>query len=170
MSNALDRVFALQEAKRKENEEAARKIRERKQREVAAFNTSPVMQMFREFMLLPVKRGFACNPRQFQQLLAYSNRDDTLAGKLSELVMRMSSGSTIKWSCYEDRDSGRMLYIHHKGDLMLCHDDTPDKAFTDTFLQFAADVLDPDAVTQNRGGPESAQPKQPQQRRILQVS
>lgn len=170
MSNALDRVFEIQEAKRKENEAAARKIRERTQREVAAFNSSPVMRMFREFMSLPVKPGFACNPNRFLQLLAYSNRDDTIAGKLSELVMRMHSGSTIKWSCYEDRDSGKMLYIHHKGDLVLCRDYTPDKAFTDTFLQYAADALDPNAVTQHRGEPEIAPAKQPQQRRILQVS
>lgn len=167
MSDGLARVFALQETKRKENEAARQKQIARTQREVAAFNASPVMQLFRELSNVLIKPGVSgVEPRPFSALIVFSS-DDLFAGKCAELTLRMSSGAQARWSCFEDRDSGQMRYQHRKGDLVLCNDSTPDSAFIDTFVQFAADVLEPRAVASLVSAPaeEKPQPK----RRILQV-
>jgi hypothetical protein len=92
-------------------------------------------------------------------------------GKVSELMMKMSSNATARWACRECRDSGRMLYEHRKGDLVLVSEYTPDRGFLDTFIAFAAQYLDPAEMANRLGqAPAQAAASPNQSRRILQVT
>lgn len=170
--DAIAKIFALQQEEQRKNEEAARKNRERADRERRALATSPVIETLRALQDVPLKKELAgCYGanQKFTTLIQYY-RDEVFAGKVNELMMKMHSGSTARWSCRECRDSGRMMYEHRKGDLVLVSDHVPDHGFLDTFIAFAAQCLDPETIANKLGQTPATQPAANQGRRILQAT
>lgn len=169
---AIAKIFALQQEEQRKKEEAARQNRERADRERRALANSPVIELLRALQDVPLKKelaGYYGASQKFTTLIQYY-RDEVLAGKINELMMKMSSGSTARWSCRECRDSGRMLYEHRKGDLVLVNDHAPNRGFLDTFIAFAAQCLDPEAVAGKLGQTPVTPPTANQGRRILQAT
>lgn len=170
--DAIAKIFALQQEEKRKNEEAARKNRERQERERRALATSPVVEILRVLADVPLKKElsvqFGAN-QTFASLIQYY-RAEVFAGRVNELIMRMSSGSTARWLCRECRDSGRMIYEYRAGDTVLVNDYTPDKGFVDTFITFAAKCLDPQAIADKLGQTPVTPPAANQGRRILQAT
>jgi hypothetical protein len=169
---AIAKIFALQQEEQRKNEEAARKNRERADRERRALADSPVMEILRALQDVPLKKELAgCYGanQKFTTLIQYY-RDELFAGKVNELMMKMYSGATARWTCRECRDSGRMMYEHRTGDLVLVNEHRPDKGFVETFIGFAARCLDPQAIADKLGQTPATQPAANQGRRILQAT
>jgi hypothetical protein len=131
------------------------------------------MEILRSLRDVPLKKEFAgCYGanQTFENMITYY-RTEVFEGKTNELMMKMSSGSPVRWRCYECRDSGRMLYEHRTGDLVISTDHRPERGFTDTFISFAAQYLDPQAIADKLGQTPATQPAAANQsRRILQVT
>lgn len=170
--DAIAKIFALQQEEKRKNEEAARKNRERQERERRALAESPVVEILRALRDVPIKKelaGYYGANQKFITLIQFY-REEVFAGKINELTMKMYSGSTARWSCRECRDSGRMIYEYRTGDTVLVNDYTPDKGFVDTFITFAAKCLDPQAIADKMGQMPVTQPAVNQGRRILQAT
>lgn len=170
--DAIAKIFALQQEEQRKKEEGARQNRERADRERRALGNSPVIELLRALQDVPLKKelsGCYGTNQKFITLIQYY-RDEVLAGKVNELMMKMSSGSTARWACRECRDSSQMFYEHRKGDLVLVNDRTPNNGFVDTFIAFAAQCLDPQAIADKLGQTPVTQPASKQGRRILQAT
>ena len=169
---ALSKIFALQQEEQRKKEAAAKASRERTDRERRALATSEVMEILRSLRDVPLKKEFAgvygAN-QKFESMITYY-RTEVFEGKTSELMMKMSSGSPARWRCYECRDSGRMLYEYRTGDLVVSTDHRPERGFTDTFISFAAQYLDPQAVADKLGQTPATPPAANHGRRILQAT
>lgn len=171
---AIAKIFALQQEEKRKNEEAARKNRERQERERRALAESPVIEILRALADVPLKKELAVQfgaNQTFASLIQYY-RAEVFAGRVNELIMKISSGSNAVWACRECRDSGRMIYEHRTGNVTLVNDHTPDKSFVDTFITFAAKYLDPAEIANRLGQTAAAQPVSTpnHSRRILQVT
>lgn len=170
--DAIAKIFALQQEEQRKNEEAARKNRERANRERSALANSPVMELLRALQDVPLKKeltGCYDANQKFITLIQYY-RTEVLDGKVNELMIKMSSGATARWACRECRDSGQMFYEHRKGDLVLVNERTPNNGFVDTFIAFAAQCLDPQAIADKLGQTPVTPPAANQGRRILQAT
>jgi hypothetical protein len=167
---ALSKIFALQQEEQRKNEAAAKAARERVDRERRALAESKVMEILRLLRDVPLKKDYAgCygSNHDFESMVQYY-RKEVFDGRANELIMKMSSGAAARWRCYECRDSGRMIYEHRTGDLVISNDV---REFTDTFIAFAARYLDPQAIANKMGQtPVAADITPPQTRRILQVN
>jgi hypothetical protein len=169
---ALSKIFALQQEEQRKNEAAAKAARDRTDRERRALATSDVMGILRSLRDVPLKKEFAgvygAN-QKFESMIQYY-RTEVFEGKTNELMMKMYSGSPARWRCYECRDSGRMLYEHRIGDLVISTDQRDERGFTDLFIAFAAKYLDPQAIADKLGQTPATQPAANQGRRILQAT
>jgi hypothetical protein len=167
MSEALARIFAAQQAERNKKEQERLRAVAKKEREIQAFNESPVMKMLHEFAdLRATSTGVT-----FSGLIMYG-KQEVLAGRTSELMMRTTSGADATWRCRESPDgTGRMLYLHSRGNCLLYEDLNPNTHFTSTFIEYASVSLDPVAVAERMADQSIADvPSAAQSRRILQVT
>lgn len=167
MSEALARIFAAQQAERNRKEQERLRAVAKKEREIRAFNESPVMKMLQEFAdLKATSTGLT-----FSGLIMYG-KQEVLAGRTSEIVMRTISGADATWRCKESPDgTGRMLYSHSKGTCLLSEDLNPNTYFTTTFIEYASASLNPEAVAERMRDQSIADvPGAAQSRRILQVT
>lgn len=148
MSEALAKVFALQQHEINRKLQAQLQAQAKEERERAAFMASPVCRMIIEFAELPVKPGIVSykteeGPDLFKHTMWDYNR--VVAGKRNSVELRVGPNDSVHFSCQENRDSGRMLYIVKRGGLMY-ERTTPDTEFTTFFVEYAAKVLVPNAV------------------------
>jgi len=167
MSEALARIFAAQQTERNRREQERLRAVAKKEREIQAFNESPVMKMLREFAdLKATSTGLT-----FSGLIMYG-KQEVLAGRTSEIVMRTTSGADATWRCKESPDgAGRMIYSHSRGNRVLYEDLDPNTHFTSTFIEYASTSLDPVAVAERMADQSIADvPGAAQSRRILQVT
>lgn len=148
MSDALARVFAIQQREINSKLQAQLQAQAREERERAAFMSSPVCRMIIEFAELPVKSGAVAymhepGPELFKHTMW--NYNNLVAGRLNSIELRVRSNESVHFSCRENRDSGNMTYIAKVGGLTY-ERTTPDTDFTTLFINYAASVLKPNEV------------------------
>lgn len=148
MSDALAKVFAIQQREINRKMQAQMQADARAARECAAFSSSPVCQMIREFADLSVKPdAVSYIPNGDRPLFKHTmwDHDRVVAGKRNSVELRVGPNESIRFSCQENRDSGRMMYLVKSGGLTY-ERATPDTEFTTLFVEYAAKVLVPNAV------------------------
>ena len=150
MSEALARVFALQQREINENERQLQLMHAKHEREVHAFMTSGLPEIFTECAELPLSAAAA--GRLYKKVLGQCTWDycDPRKKQVREMVFSSlgGSGSGPRWRCYEDPDSGRMLYIYSPigATTMETRSHEPAGEWLNALIEYVAKLCDPQAV------------------------
>ena len=173
MSEALARIFAIQQREINEQERRRQLERAKHMREVAAFQNSGLPDILRTLADVPCRKDV-------QQRIYKNNFSDTTwdhcksPGAKDITCMNLyGGGSGPRWLCVESPDSGRMRYIYNSGVSVRTDEafDRPDGPWLDAFLEYAARACDPEAVAQKMAAtpPAPTTDAQPARRRLQAV-
>jgi hypothetical protein len=150
MSEALARIFALQQREINEQERQIQLMNAKREREVHAFMTSGLPEIFAECADLPLSKSAAA--RLYKRVLGQCTWDycDPRKNQVREVAFSSigGSGSGPRWRCYEDPDSGRMLYIYSPvgSTTMETQSREPTGEWLTAFIEYVAKLCDPQAV------------------------
>lgn len=161
MNDALARVFALQQRELNEKERQRQRQIAKRQRLIAAFNASGIINVFETFRNMPLRT-------EVQRLtykknvgeLTYSA--DRPAASLSDMSFCSISGCTSgpRWWC-EETDTGRMQYGYtsgRTGDRGQFFD-TPQDLWLNMFVEYLAAAADPDVVAEKLSESQNSPPR-----------
>lgn len=175
MSEALARIFALQQREINEIERQRQLARAQHEREIAAFQNSGLPEIFRTLADVPVRNDVRqriykstfgdlawdhCNPRKVPR-----------AKELLCVSLGGSSGASPRWWCQESRDTGRVKYCYNDGvsSRTTSEFDTCDGTWLATFLEYAAKACDPEAIAQKMSATAADTPGETPRRRLQPV-
>lgn len=152
MSEALAKIYALQQREINEIENANRQRAAKRAREVTAFMNSGLPELFGECAALPIKKD--AQQRMYKKVFAECTYQhcDTRTRQVWEMTFTQpggGSGSGPRWWCQESPDSGKMQYLYSKtGSYSFCevHAATPNGEWMEAFIRYIAAVCDPQAV------------------------
>jgi hypothetical protein len=150
MSEALARIFALQQREINEQERRRRLLEAQRDRERAAFMVSGIPDIFAECANLPLKPE--AQARLYKQTFAQCTYDhcDTRKRQVAEVSFTAvgGHGSGPRWACAEDRDSGRMRYLYSPNNSLSAEvvAAEPTGPWIDAFIAYVASVCDAKAV------------------------
>lgn len=151
MSDALARVFAIQQREINENERARQIAIAKREREINAFMNSGLPAMYTEFADVPLKAD--AQQRLYKKTFAECtfSHCDPRSKRVSEMTMTSigSSGSGPRWWCKEDPDSGQMRYYYseigsYSG--FTVSEREPTGKWLDAFVEYIAKLCDPVVV------------------------
>ena len=148
MSDALARVFALQQHEINRKRQAQLQHEAKEERERQALISTSAFRMLQELAELQLKRGVDVynptnGPAKFKHLLGYEC-EAVLAGKRKEFRLRDGSSSNEIRFYTRERESGVIDYCVKNG--VLYEEHKPDNYFITILLEFAARVIDPAEV------------------------
>lgn len=150
MNDALARVFALQQRELNEKERQRQQQIAKRQRLIAAFNASGIINIFETFRNVPLRdnvRGLTYKKNIGE--LTYSA--DRPASSLSDMSFAAVNGQTSgpRWWC-EETDTGRMKYGYSSGRAGDRGEffDTPQGLWLDAFVEYIAAAADPITVAE----------------------
>jgi len=166
MSEALARVFALQQRVINENERARQQAAAKREREITAFMTSGLTDIFIEFADLPL--SLDSQQRLYKKQFAECTYQhcDARSKRVSEMSFSSwggSSGSGPRWWCTEDKDSSRMLYLYSANgsySLSEVRSAEPAGPWLDSFIEYIAKVCDPQAVADKLSNSQANQARE----------
>lgn len=168
MSNALAKVYALQQRELNEKERQQQQRIAKQRRLVAAFNASGFLDIFNEFRNVPLRTEV--RQRVYKQSVGeLTYHAGTAANPLHSVsfmsITGMSSGP--RWWC-EETDTGRILYGYTNGGHKTSGEffDTPTGLWLDSFIEYIAAAADPQVVQQKLSNTPDESRQQP--RRQLQ--
>lgn len=150
MSEALARIFALQQREINEQERQLQLMNAKHAREVHAFMTSGLPEIFTECADLPLSKSAV--GRLYKKTLGQCTWDhcDPRKNQIREMVFSSlgGSGSGPRWRCYESADSGRVLYTYSPIGSTSAETTTNEPAgeWLDAFIEYVAKLCDPQAV------------------------
>lgn len=149
MSNALARVYALQQRELNARERQRQQQIAKKQRLIAAFNASGLLTVFEEFRNLPLRAEV--RQRVYKTTVGSLTWHESVpADQLDSMSFNSINGSSYspRWWCEEDPDSGNMRYGYSSG-MSSQHDaffPTPQGEWLDRFIEYMAAAADPEAI------------------------
>jgi hypothetical protein len=151
MSEALARVFALQQREINEQERQRQLAEAKRTREINAFMNSGLPAIYNEFANLPLREDVKARLYKRQFAECTYQHCDTRNKRVSEMSFASNggSGSGPRWWCAEDRDSSRMRYMYSAtGSYSLCdvHSAEPSGPWLDAFIEYVSKLCDPRAV------------------------
>lgn len=153
MTSPIQRIQELQQKKIQAEEQQRRRINERHSRQIRAFVESPVYQLLSTMRHIPLKQKYRADIGPLLAHAIRNNREDVLAGKTSIVTMaRHGSTSNVMWRC-EELDSGTIRYsvdgIYGFDNKAVGNAGI--QLFEDSFVEYVAEILDPDCVTEAAG-------------------
>lgn len=166
MSEALARIYAMQQREINEIERHRQQQIAKRQRLIAAFNASGFISLFNEFRNVPLRtevrqRAYKSNVGE----LTYQS--SMTPDKLSDMSFVSISGNSNgpRWWC-EETDTGRIRYCHADGSIRCTADtfDTPHGPWLDSFVEYLAKATDPTTIAEKLSAASTPQ----QSRRQLQ--
>lgn len=149
MSDALARVYAMQQRELNEKERQRQQQIAKKQRIVAAFNATGLLAIFNEFRDLPLRPDV--RQRIYKSKVSELTwHADTPTDQIYSMSFMAINGciNGPRWWCEEDADSGNMRYGYSSGmsgskDVLL---PTPQGVWIDRFVEYLAEAADPAVV------------------------
>lgn len=168
MSNAIARVYALQQRELNEKERQRQQQIAKRQRLIAAFTSSGFIDIYNEFRAVPIRTEV--RQRVYKSTigeLTYSESTPTSQWHTVSFVSINGCSSGPRWWC-EESDTGRMRYGYgsgRSGDHGTFFD-TPQGPWLDMFIEYLASAADP-AVVEQKLSNSASQPAT-QTRRQLQ--
>lgn len=152
MSEALARIFALQQREINENERQRQLAAAKRTREITAFMNSGLPALFIECSAVPLSKD--SQQRLYKKVFAECTYDhcDTRKRQVAEMSFYQiggGNGSGPRWWCAEDRDSGRMLYLYSPNGSYSVGEvraSEPTGPWLDAFIEYIAKVCDPQAI------------------------
>jgi hypothetical protein len=154
VTNAIHRIQEIQQKRIAAEERTRRAINEKHSREVQAFVSSPVYQLFALMRHLPLQTRYASVIGPMLVHAVKGRKDDVLAGKTNLLTMARGgpAAHTIMWRC-EEVCADRMRYIvsGSYGHEDKAYNEAGVQLFEDSFVEFVAELLDPTAVAEIAG-------------------
>lgn len=151
MSEALAKIFALQQREINDNERARQAFIAQNEREISAFMNSGLPAIFIECADVPLSHD--AQQRHYKKTLGECTwpHQDTRKHRVKEISMSSigGNGSGPRWWCKEDADSGRMVYCYnatgsYSGATVWAHE--PDERWIGPFIEYIAKMCDPQAV------------------------
>lgn len=146
MSEALTKIYALQQRELNEKERQRQQQIAKHQRVVAAFNTSGLPEIFAELRDVPLRPDV--RQRVYRQTVAELTYDSsTPPNNRHSMTFAAINGSSSgrRWYCEEDPDSGHMRYIYYDG-LQTKLYVQPQGPWLDQFIEYLAAAADPSVI------------------------
>jgi hypothetical protein len=152
MSEALARIFALQQREINENERARQALIAQNEREVRAFMDSGLPAIFIECADVPLSHN--AQQRHYKKTLgecAWAHHDPrkTRMKEISLPCIGGGTGSGPRWWCKEDADSGRMVYCYNATGSYsgaTVWEKEPNERWVGPFIEYIAKMCDPQAI------------------------
>lgn len=154
MTSPIQRIQEIQQKKIQEEERHRRAINDRQARQIRAFVAAPVYQLLSTMRHIPLKQKYRADIGPLLAHAIRNNREDVLAGKTSILTMTRHgrSPSNVMWRC-EELDNGAICYsvdgIYGFNNKAVGNAGI--QLFEDSFVEYVAEILDPDCVTEAAG-------------------
>lgn len=149
MSEALARVYALQQRELNAKERERQRQIAKHQRIVAAFNASGFLDIFNEFRRFPVRPEVRSRvyKQRVGELTWHENMQPDQTHSMSFMSINGQSNGP-RWWCEENADSGNMKYGYSSGRSGDRGEffDTPRGLWLDAFIEYMAYAADPEAV------------------------
>lgn len=173
MSEALARIYALQQTEINEIERRKQIAAAKRRREIVAFQNSGLPALFRSLADVPLRADV--RQRIFKQKfseLTWAHCNPTTTNNEKELsctCLSGYSGSGPRWWCEASADTGEIRYGYQSGRTgsQIEMFSAPERGWLDEFIRFAASACDPAAIAQKIAEVQPEQP-QPNPRRQLQ--
>lgn len=146
MSNALTKIYALQQRELNEQERRRQQQIAKQQRVAAAFNTSGLPDIFVEFRDVPLRSNV--QQRVYKRTIAELCYDSsTPPNNRYSLSFASINGSSNgrRWYCEENPDTGDMRYCYNDG-LQIKIYSQPQGAWLDHFIEYMAAAADPTII------------------------
>ena len=151
MSEALSRIFALQQRELNEKERHRQREIAKQQRIIAAFQASGLLDIFDEFRNVPLRPDVRARiyKSNIGELCWQNGIERTRQHDLSFMALHGTS-SGPRWWCEESRDTGRIRYGYRSGRSGVNDEffDTPDGLWTDQLIEYMAAAADTDTIAQ----------------------
>ncbi|NDC55267.1 MAG: hypothetical protein EBZ69_00270 [Alphaproteobacteria bacterium] len=152
MSEALAKIYALQQREINENERARQALIAQNAREIRAFMDSGLPAIFTECAGVPLRHDV--QQRHYKKTLgecAWSHQDPRRQ-QIKEIALPSIGGGTgsgPRWWCKEDADSGRMVYCYnatgsYSGGTVW--EKEPNERWIGPFIEYIAKMCDPQAI------------------------
>jgi hypothetical protein len=152
MSEALAKIYALQQREINDNERARQALIAKTEREVGAFMNSGLPAIFIECADVPLDNS--AQQRHYKKTLgalvwAHQDPRHKRIKEMSLPSVGGSGGSGPRWWCKEDEDSGRMVYGYsptgsYSG--VTVWEKEPNERWVGPFIDYIAKMCDPQAV------------------------
>lgn len=151
MNNALTRVYAMQQRELNAKERQRQQDIAKRQRLIAAFNASGLLNIFNEFRATPVRADIRRSIYK-QRVGELTWQETTPADQLSSMNFVSINGQSSgpRWWCEESRETGTTRYMYssgRSGDHGTAYD-TPNGPWLDMFIEYLAAAADPDEIAQ----------------------
>lgn len=149
MSDALTKIYALQQRELNEKERRRQQQIARQQRVAAAFNTSGLPDIFAEFRAVPLRPDV--RQRVYKQTVAELTYDgDTPPNNRHSMSFVAINGGSHgrRWYCEEDHDSGNMRYCYYDAVQTKVYSQ-PQGPWLEHFIEYIAAAADA-SVIENR--------------------
>lgn len=148
MSNALAKIYALQQRELNEKERQKQQRIAKHQRLIAAFSASGFLDIFNEFRNVPLRSEV--RQRVYKQTVGeLTYHAGTAANPLHSMsfmpITGMSSGP--RWWC-EETDTGKIIYGYTSGRTTgVEFFDSPGGLWLDSFIEYLAAAADAGVIT-----------------------
>ena len=158
MSEALSKIYALQQREINKREQQRLAVQAKADREIQAFIMSPVYQTFMEVQDIKLLG------RNNSLRHAVINYDNVIAGKTNGISIASSTADIARWRCEESLETHVMRYFAPDSNQYGPNTDAHGEFFN-SFVTFISRVLDPAhvaaALEKTRATPPAAQPAEP---------
>jgi hypothetical protein len=152
MSEALAKIYALQQREINDNERARQALIAKNQREINAFMTSGLPAIFIECAGVPLSSD--SQQRHYKKTLGECAwvHQDPRHKRIKEIALPAiggAGGSGPRWWCQEDADSSRMVYCYNATGSYsgaTVWEKEPNERWVGPFIEYIAKMCDPQAI------------------------
>lgn len=160
MSEALARIYAMQQREINQIERHRQQQIAKRQRLIAAFNASGLISLFNEFRNIPLR--IEVRQRVYKSTvneLTYQSSMPT--DQLFDMSFVSISGCSNgpRWWC-EETDTGRIRYCYTNGTTASRAEmfDTPQGSWLDSFVEYLAKATDPAMIAERMAETPALEP------------